>query len=111
MHTLDGISDRGSSCTNLGNLICSRRVSTSTGISLKTSSSSNGPVTFKFVNSVLVNLGTYRMDSKVSRRVHYRTRTVLGPLDPGLNAIIGRNGAGKSNFFAGIELMFSKEEN
>ena len=40
-----------------------------------------------------------------------RARTVLGPLDPGLNAIIGRNGAGKSNFFVGIELMFSKEEN
>jgi len=39
----------------------------------------------------------------------YRARTVLGPLDPGLNAIIGRNGAGKSNFFVGIELMFSKE--
>ena len=40
----------------------------------------------------------------------YRERTVLGPLDPGLNLVVGRNGAGKSNFFCAVEVIFSKQE-
>jgi structural maintenance of chromosome 3 (chondroitin sulfate proteoglycan 6) len=29
----------------------------------------------------------------------YREKTVIGPLDPGQNVVLGRNGAGKSSFF------------
>ena len=39
----------------------------------------------------------------------YKERTVLGPLDLGFNLVVGRNGAGKSNFFAGVQLLFSAQ--
>ena len=33
----------------------------------------------------------------------YRERTVCGDLSPGHNSIVGFNGSGKSNFFAGAQ--------
>ena len=40
----------------------------------------------------------------------YKEKTTLGPLDKGQNAILGLNGAGKSNFFCAVELIFSEKE-
>jgi len=39
----------------------------------------------------------------------YKEKTVLGPLDQGQNTLLGKNGAGKSNFFCAVELIFSEK--
>ena len=38
----------------------------------------------------------------------YRNETVVGPFDEGFNVVVGRNGAGKSNFFSAIEFVLSE---
>jgi structural maintenance of chromosome 3 (chondroitin sulfate proteoglycan 6) len=37
----------------------------------------------------------------------YKDQTVIEPFSPGLNVIVGRNGSGKSNFFAAIRFVLS----
>jgi structural maintenance of chromosome 3 (chondroitin sulfate proteoglycan 6) len=37
----------------------------------------------------------------------YREETVVGPLHPGRNVVVGRNGSGKSNFFAAIRFALN----
>jgi structural maintenance of chromosome 3 (chondroitin sulfate proteoglycan 6) len=37
----------------------------------------------------------------------YKTRTVIGPFDPKHNAIVGRNGSGKSNVFDALQFVLS----
>ena len=39
----------------------------------------------------------------------YKSKTVIGPLHEGFNVVVGRNGSGKSNFFAAIEFVLSEE--
>ena len=39
----------------------------------------------------------------------YKNRTTVGPFHQGFNVVIGRNGSGKSNFFAAIEFVLSEE--
>ena len=36
-------------------------------------------------------------------------RTVVGPFHRGHNVVVGRNGSGKSNFFAAIEFVLAAE--
>ena len=39
----------------------------------------------------------------------YLEKTVIGPLDPGQNVVLGRNGAGKTSFFtAGLSVLYLK---
>lgn len=35
----------------------------------------------------------------------YRDQVVVGPFSPGHNVVVGRNGSGKSNFFAAIRFV------
>ena len=35
----------------------------------------------------------------------YRNQTVVDPFSPKLNVVVGRNGSGKSNFFAAIRFV------
>ena len=37
----------------------------------------------------------------------YKDQTVIEPFSPGHNVIVGRNGSGKSNFFAAIRFVLS----
>lgn len=37
----------------------------------------------------------------------YKNQTVVDPFSPKLNVIVGRNGSGKSNFFAAIRFVLS----
>ena len=37
----------------------------------------------------------------------FNDRTVVGPFHRGHNVVVGRNGSGKSNFFAAIEFVLS----
>ena len=37
----------------------------------------------------------------------YKNQTVVNPFSPKLNVIVGRNGSGKSNFFAAIRFVLS----
>ena len=46
---------------------------------------------------------TIRADSKRS----YKEQTVIEPFSPRHNVIVGRNGSGKSNFFAAIRFVLS----
>ena len=39
----------------------------------------------------------------------YRNETIVGPFDEGFNVVVGRNGAGKSNFFSAIEFLLSED--
>ena len=39
----------------------------------------------------------------------YNDKTVVGPFNRGHNVVVGRNGSGKSNFFAAIEFVLSDE--
>ena len=39
----------------------------------------------------------------------YKSKTIIGPLHEGFNVVVGRNGSGKSNFFAAIEFVLSEE--
>ena len=39
----------------------------------------------------------------------FNDRTVVGPFHRGHNVVVGRNGSGKSNFFAAIEFVLSDE--
>ena len=46
---------------------------------------------------------------KVNGFKSYRNETYVGPFDEGFNVVVGRNGAGKSNFFSAIEFVLSDE--
>ena len=46
---------------------------------------------------------------KVNGFKSYRNETVVGPFEKGFNVVVGRNGAGKSNFFSAIEFVLSDE--
>lgn len=37
----------------------------------------------------------------------YKNQTIVDPFSPKLNVIVGRNGSGKSNFFAAIRFVLS----
>ena len=39
----------------------------------------------------------------------YHEKSSVGPFHDGFNVILGRNGAGKSNFFSAIEFVLSDE--
>jgi structural maintenance of chromosome 3 (chondroitin sulfate proteoglycan 6) len=43
----------------------------------------------------------------VARKNSYKEQTVIEPFSPGTNVIVGRNGSGKSNFFAAIRFVLS----
>ena len=42
-----------------------------------------------------------------NRSRSYKDQTVIEPFSPGHNVIVGRNGSGKSNFFAAIRFVLS----
>lgn len=39
----------------------------------------------------------------------YKDQTVIEPFSPGHNVVVGRNGSGKSNFFAAIRFVLSDQ--
>ena len=46
--------------------------------------------------------------SQCAQRCHsYKDQTVIEPFSPKHNVIVGRNGSGKSNFFAAIRFVLS----
>ena len=40
-------------------------------------------------------------------KISYKEQTVIEPFSPKHNVIVGRNGSGKSNFFAAIRFVLS----
>lgn len=47
------------------------------------------------------------MDSLCLQIPSYKEQTVIEPFSPKHNVIVGRNGSGKSNFFAAIRFVLS----
>lgn len=47
------------------------------------------------------------MISLLSVQTSYKDQTVIEPFSPKHNVIVGRNGSGKSNFFAAIRFVLS----
>lgn len=47
------------------------------------------------------------LDSHVNSNPSYKEQTVIEPFSPKHNVIVGRNGSGKSNFFAAIRFVLS----
>ena len=44
---------------------------------------------------------------RADRKRSYKEQTVIEPFSPKHNVIVGRNGSGKSNFFAAIRFVLS----
>lgn len=48
-----------------------------------------------------------RVKSLANTKYSYKEQTVIEPFSPKHNVIVGRNGSGKSNFFAAIRFVLS----
>lgn len=44
---------------------------------------------------------------RINNGPSYKNQTIVDPFSPKLNVIVGRNGSGKSNFFAAIRFVLS----
>lgn len=46
-----------------------------------------------------------------NHKISYKDQTIIEPFSPGTNVVVGRNGSGKSNFFAAIRFVLSDAYN